>query len=184
MNKSPLALLAPLLVLSVMGFGCNPFANVQDRINQKIGESIAEKIIETGSGGKIDVDAEGGSFSFKDSKTGETVAIGVNAKIPTGFPSDVPRYEGSTVTIASLTQDGKRALLAVTVIGTEPTKISEWYDQQITASGYERISKSSVSETLFNEYKKRNVKMIITVIGQKSDDGKYGTSIQVSREEI
>lgn len=183
MHKSTAAILAPLLALSVMGIGCNPFAKVQDKINQKIGESIAEKILETGSGGKIDVDAEGGSFSFKDSKTGETVALGVNAKIPAGFPTDVPRYDGSTVTIASLAQDGKRAVLAVTVIGVEPTKISEWYDQQLTANGYERTSESSVSETLFNEYRKGNVKMILTVIGQKSDDGKYGASIQISREE-
>ncbi|MCE9585818.1 hypothetical protein K8R04_00680 [Candidatus Uhrbacteria bacterium] len=182
-NKSTAALLAPLLAMSVMGIGCNPFAKVQDKINQKIGESIAEKIIETGSGGKVDVDAESGGLSFKDPKTGESVAFGVNVKIPAGFPTDIPRYEGSEASIASLTKDGKRAVLAVTVRDVESAKLAEWYEARILASGFERTSETPVTETLFSEYRKGNIKMIIVVIGQKTDEGGYAASVQITREE-
>jgi predicted small secreted protein len=183
MNKTSAALFAPLLAVSLMGAGCNPFSGVQDKINQKIGETIAEKIIETGSGGKVDVDADGGSFSFKDPKTGETVALGTNVKIPDGFPTDIPRYNGALPSIASLTKDQKRAVLAVTIFDVEPVVLAEWYEKQILANGYERKTSTPVTESLFNEYRKGNAKMIMTVLGQKDDSGKWGVSVQISREE-
>lgn len=184
MNKSTAALFAPLLALSVMGLGCNPFAGVQEKINQKIGETVAEKIIEAGSGGKLDVDAESGGFSFKDPKTGETVSLGTNVKIPAGFPTDIPVYQGAKPSIASLSSDGKRAVLAVTILGVESKVLAEWYDSRITAGGYTRKTETPITETLFSEYRKDDAKLIIAIIGQKTDDGTWAASVQITREAI
>lgn len=183
MNKTSVAFVSFLCALSVMGLGCNPFAGVQERINQKIGETVAEKIIEAGSGGKIDVDASEGGFSFKDPKTGEAVSLGTNVKIPDGFPSDIPRYEGSLPSIASLSKDGKRAVLAVTVFNVESKTLAEWYDREIVAKGYERKTALPASESLFSEYQKGDVKMIMAIIGQKTDEGGYAASVQITRDE-
>jgi hypothetical protein len=183
MSNKFVVLAAFLCASGVMGVGCNPFASVQERINQKIGETVAEKIIEAGSGGKIDVDAQDGSFSFKDKETGESVSLGMGAKIPAGFPTDIPRYEGATPSVASLSKDGKRAVLAVTVINVEANVLAEWYDREIQAKGYERKTTTAVTESLFNEYQKGDTKMIMAIIGQKTDDGGYAASVQITRDE-
>lgn len=184
MNKSTAVLLAPLLTLSVMGFGCNPFAGVQEKINQKIGETVAEKIIEAGSGGKLDVEAEGGGFSFKDPKTGEVVSLGTNVKIPAGFPTDIPVYQDAKPSIASLSSDKMRAVLAVTVFGVEPKDLIEWYDSRIVDNGYTRKTTAPTAESLFSEYRKDDAKMIVAILGQKTDDGTWAASVQITREVI
>lgn len=183
MNKSSVALFAPLLVLSLMGLGCNPFAGVQEKINQKIGDTVAEKILESGSGGKVDVNSEDGSFSFKDSKTGESVSFGENVKIPDGFPSDVPRYDGSQASVASLAKDGKQATLVVTIKNVELAKLAEWYESQILAKGYEKDTNTVLFDSMFNSYKKGNVTMTVVLLGEKGDDGVFTASVNITREE-
>jgi hypothetical protein len=180
-KQLPLAL--SFVALSVMGIGCNPFAGVQEKINQKIGESVVEKMIKAGSGGKIDVDAEDGGLSFKDPKTGETISLGTNAKIPAGFPTDIPKYEGAQVSIASLTKDGS-AVLAVTIRDVEPKVLAEWYDEQIRANGFERKSETPVAETLFHEYRKSDAKLIMAILGEKAKDGRWAANVQITRSKI
>ena len=166
-----------------MGIGCNPFAGVQEKINQKIGEAIVEKGIEAASGGKLDIDAEGGSFNVTDPKTGESISLGMGAKIPAGFPTDIPRYEGSTASIASLSGDKKRAVLAVTVLGVEPDTLALWYEKEILANGYQKKTETAVTEAFFSEYTKGNAKMIMAILGQKTDKGELAASVQITREE-
>ncbi|MCC7522565.1 hypothetical protein IT407_02070 [Candidatus Uhrbacteria bacterium] len=174
---------AMLASLALMGLGCNPFAGVQEKINQKIGEAIVEKGMEAASGGKLDIDAEGGSFNVTDPKTGETISLGMGAKIPAGFPTDIPRYEGSIASIASLSGDKKRAVLAVTVTGVDSDELAVWYEKAILANGFEKKTDTNVSEAFFSEYAKGNVKMIMAIIGQRTDDGQNAASIQITREE-
>ncbi|MCK9361258.1 hypothetical protein M0Q28_03435 [Patescibacteria group bacterium] len=173
-----------LIALSLLGIGCNPFADAQKKIENKIGQSIGEKILEGASGGKGDFEITDEGITIKDKDTGESVGFGAGVKIPAGFPTDIPRYKDSMVSIVSLSQDGKRAVLAVTVIGDEPSTISEWYDAELKKNGYERKTETNVTESLFGEYRKDGVKLIIAVVGQRSDDGKYGTNIQITREEV
>jgi hypothetical protein len=62
--------------------------------------------------------------------------------------------------------------------------LAEWYEKEILAKGYTRKSSTPVTESLFNEYTKADAKMIMTVLGQKDDSGKWAVSVQISREEI
>jgi len=177
-HTSPL-LVASLVAVSVMGLGCNPFASVQE----KIGVTVAEKILEAGAGGKIDVDVESGGVVFKDPKTGEAISLGTNVKIPSGFPTDIPIYSGAIPSTAVLTQDGKRAALVVTVFDAESSQLTEWYNSQLIANGYERKSETDITKTFFNKYVKGNVKMSVIIAGQKDKSGRQVATIQINREE-
>lgn len=178
-----LLLPASAMALALMGLGCNPFASVQERVEKKIGQSIGEKILEGASGGKGEFEITDEGITVKDRKTGDSVGFGMGAKIPDGFPSDIPRYEGAMVAIVSMSQDKKRAVLSVTITGVEAAKLAEWYDAEITKNGYTRSTETNSAEALFGEYTKGNTKMIMAVIGQRGDDGEYAANVQIQREE-
>lgn len=171
-----------LVALSLLGIGCNPFAGVQKKIEDKVSQSITEKVLEGATGGKGDFQITDEGVTIKDKETGESMGFGAGAKIPSNFPSDVPRYNGSVITIVSLTQDAKTAMLGVTVEGKTITELSEWYDTKITSAGYERTSETNSAELVMNEYKKGNVTMNLVVTGDTTD-GKATTQVQVTRVE-
>lgn len=68
-----------VLITGVTGFailaaGCSSIgANLRQQAMNQIGNKVAEKMLEGASGGKIDVKADGTSFTFKDPKTGAVV---------------------------------------------------------------------------------------------------------------
>lgn len=163
-----------LIALSLLGIGCNPFAGVQQKMEQKIGENIAEGILEKASGGKVDVDTETGGFSIKDKESGETATFGTDA-LPANFPSDLPRYPGGKIVIASATEAGKKATLAQTVEADAATVLA-WYDSTFRAKGYTTESEINGASN-FREYVKGDAKIGIAVLGQPSDEGKAIVSI-------
>ncbi len=171
-----------LVALSLLGIGCNPFAGVQKKIEDKVGQGIGEKILEGASGGKGTFDITDEGITIKDKETGESMGIGAGAKIPAGFPSDIPRFDGSVMTIVSLSQDGKNAMLGVTVEGKALVELSEWYDAKLKASGYERTSELNASELVMNEYKKGKI-TINLVVSSAETDGKTVAQVQITRVE-
>jgi hypothetical protein len=180
MKKS--SLLLPLSAVALFGFGCNPFARVQEKVNERIAEGVVENVLERTTGGKVDVDLANGGIAVKDPKTGEAAAWGANVKIPDGFPTDIPRHEKAEPIIVTLSPDKKRALLSSLVRGIPVSDVAAWYDREITSQGYERTSTANVTESLFHTYEKGSVKMIMTVLGQK-DGEDQAASVQISREE-
>lgn len=181
MNKSLTALFVPLLVLSLMGLGCNPFASVQKKIENKIGQTIGEKILEGASGGKGDVTITDDGVTVKNKETGESMGFGADAKIPDGFPSDIPRYGGSAIALVSLSSDAKSAMLAVTIDGKTLAELSEWYDAKLTTSGYERTTQVNSSELVMNEYKKNKITLSLVVTSGETD-GKLVSQVQITRD--
>lgn len=181
MNKTSAAFLLSLTALSVMGLGCNPFASVQEKINQRIGEKVAEKMIETGAGGKINVDLKDGSFTVEDKETGEKGSFGFNAKIPANFPTDIPRYEGGQVFLATVSQDGKRAHITEYFYNQDGATLKDWYSQAIADQGYELISGTGLKEIGVASYKKDNVEMA-ALVTEQAQDGQKSVMVQITRD--
>lgn len=169
-----------LVALSLLGIGCNPFAGAQKKLEDKIGQSVSEKILEGASGGKGTFDITDEGITIKDKETGESMGFGAGAKIPSGFPSDIPRYDGSVISIVSLSQDAKTAMLGVTVEGKTMVELSEWYDAKLKASGYERTSELNANELVMNEYIKGKV-TINLVVSSGETDGKMVSQVQITR---
>ena len=67
-------------------------------------------------------------------KNGESVSVGNDVKLPSGFPSDVPIYEPSEVKAAVTT---KKDTYAVTLVSSDAsTKVNEYYNQQLPKDGW------------------------------------------------
>ncbi len=179
MNTSHVAIPAMLGALALMGIGCNPFASMQQKIENKIGETVVEKMIEAGSGGKVDVDATGEGVTFRDNKTGEAVTFGTGT-LPAGFPEDLPTYPGGQIILANVAGAGKTATLSQTVEEDVDT-VFAWYDSTLKADGYTTEGSATAGLT-FRKYVKGDTQIVLTVYSQASDDGKTYSSITAAYE--
>ncbi len=175
--------IAALGVLSLCGFGCNPFASFQAKINEKIGQTVTEKALEAASGGKASVDVSNGGITVTDKQTGATAAYGADVKLPSGFPTDIPLYDGAKISVASNSAtDG--AVLAVLIYSSDTDGISAWYDSKFKAEGFTPDSETNASQSIFKVYKKDKVTMNMAMIGPlKGDNNQTVIQVQISRQE-
>lgn len=167
-------LVLPLAAVALTGLGCNPFASVQ----QKIGESVTEKVIEGATGGKVDVNSGDNAVTFRDAKTGDYSAWGENAKIPDDFPSDVPRYPGAKTVTVSLQGNKKEASLAQTT-SDSVSKVVEWFAGQMRNNGFTEASSLDLGTSgKMISYEKGDVKIGATIAG---DEESKETTLIISR---
>lgn len=140
------------------------------RIAEKI---IKDKISEASDGGvtfnndgTVTVkgnDTGSSSGSTGSSGTTTTSSFGSGAKLPDGWPSDIPAYPGGKVKSASTSgSERSQTMSAQQETGDAPDAILKFYADKITAAGYKQSS-TSESKTDFGVTK--------SVSFQK---GKYG----------
>ncbi len=136
------------------------------RIAEKI---IMDKISEASDGG-VTFNNDGtvtvkGNDTGSSGSTGSTTtsSFGSGAKLPDGWPSDIPAYPGGKVKSASTSgSDRSQTMSAQQETGDAPDAILKFYADKITAAGYKQSSNSE-SKTDFGVTK--------SVSFQK---GKYG----------
>ncbi len=78
------------------------------------------------------VDINNGSINAKDDK-GNSISIG-NAKLPDGFPSDVPVYTPSKITGSS--KYGTNKYTVVLTTSDSASKVQDYYKSQLAANGW------------------------------------------------
>lgn len=146
---------AAVSVLTLFGAGCNPFT----RVEQRVGERVAEGLIERGLGGDASVDLGG--------------------KLPDDFPSDVPRHPNAEYVSAVHMKDQKISIANFRTKDT-PEAVTDWFARELAAGGFssdEQIAKLG----LFRVYKKGSVTVTIQVQGPR--DGEDRTTVSVQRTE-
>jgi hypothetical protein len=139
--QKPFYLAGVLVVLSVAGLGCNPFASV----SQKVTDNAVEQAIKARTG--IDVNVNGSGSLSSD------------------FPTDVPRYPGATY-VSSMVQ----AKIAIANFTTkdDAQKVSDYYDAQLKAAGFTGDLTEVMNGTV-KLYHKDNIS--ITVSAFTKEDG-------------
>lgn len=170
-------LVVSLAALSFVGLGCNPMQAVQDKVSQKIGDSVASGILSQASGGKVDVNGDNGSYTFKDNKTGASVAIGENVKIPDNFPKDVPLYPGAKTLTASMGQASKSEASVTLQVTDDPQTVVKWYENQLR--DWKQASTYSMSGSEIRSYEKGTLKLSVTIL-QSGDTATKGSLIELS----
>ncbi len=73
---------------------------------------------------------------------GESASFGDNTKLPSGFPSDVPIYQPSSIKIAVKSNDGYNVTLSTT---DSPDKVKTFYTDQLKAKGWSSEDGQSIS---------------------------------------
>jgi hypothetical protein len=161
MKRVALALLALSLVT-----GCG-------KIREKLAEKAAEKAVETASGGDVKISGGGSSVTVKDKNGGGTATLGTGAKLPDGWPSDVPVYPDATITAAMAAPTGKTVVLET----KDPAaKVADFYKSKL--SSFQKMSDVDMGGTRQLGFRdgKRNIAVLVAPGGS---DGKSTISLSV-----
>ena len=92
-----------VLVLGVVATGC---CKKKQEAEDAAAARIASKAISLASGKDVKVQVDGDTVTFTDEEGGVRIHGGKGAKLPTGFPDDLPIYKKSEILqTASTSQD-------------------------------------------------------------------------------
>lgn len=180
-TKHIIPLVSVAAVIMLFGAGCNPFQAAQDKLEQKVADSVASGVLSKATGGKVDVNTDKGQMNFKDNKTGSSVSIGENMDIPDDFPKDVPIYPGAKAS-SIMTSTSEKTANATLTSGDEATKITKWYEDKFKSEGWTEDNSSTINDVEVRSYTKDLVKVTLSVWPNK-DEGKTGSFITLSRSE-
>lgn len=121
----------------------------------------------------VNINTQTGSVDVKG-KDGESLSIG-NAKVPDGFPSDVPIYKPSDVVLSLKTKEGYNVTLATS---DSAQSVADFYKSQLPSNGWTAEDTSAVFNTnVAQSYSKGNSQLVL-IIGsdQSNKDGKKTTA--------
>ncbi len=186
MTKTTLVpLVAGLSAISLMGFGCNPVASLQQKVEQKVGNAVANGAVGAITGGKVSMDGDNKNFVFKDNKTGSSIAVGEDVTIPADFPKDAPRYPGAKAISVSVRNakpgENEGGVSAVVLKSTDDVaKVTTWYEAQAKSAGWTEDSNTTLGKAEMRQYSKANLKL--TVLISPSDDQGVGSIATVTFE--
>lgn len=124
-----IAVMVSLLLL--VGYGIK---NIMEMASKKIGETMVENMMEKATGGKADVDVEGGNMKIKTDEgtltTGQTM--------PKDWPTDAPVYPKAEVQYsASVSPTGGKTGQALVLMSTDTQQqVSEFYAAELSKQGW------------------------------------------------
>lgn len=158
--KKLLSVGAALLAGSaLLGAGCNPVANIQQRVTEKAIEGAINK--ETGGQAKVDINGDQG-VTYRDAKTGDYTAFGENVKIPDEMPKDFPRYANAKTLAVMVKGDKTEASLSQTT-GDSLEKVVKWFEETVKGQGYTLASTMEAGGTKIVTYEKGKVKVTASI---------------------
>lgn len=121
----------------------------------------------------VNINTQTGSVDVKG-KDGESLSIG-NAKVPEGFPSDVPIYKPSDIVLSLKTKEGYNVTLATT---DSAQSVADFYKTQLPNNGWTAEDTSAVfNANVAQSYSKGNSQLVL-IIGSdpNAKDGKKTTA--------
>jgi len=169
MKTTSATVMLPLALASILGLsGCG-------KIRQLLFEKAAEKAIETGTGGQVDLSSSSGTITITDPNTGAKVQGGNAAKLPDGWPAKVPVYPGSTIQASLGTPSGKTVML---VTKDDVAKVSAFYKSAL--SSMKMQADMDVGTGRVTSYKDGNTTVGVTITGGSTGPGSGGCAINLS----
>lgn len=134
-NKFVIVLVIVVLLLAVVGFAAQKLMQKASvMVGQKVGEKVAEGIIEKATGGNADVDVKNGSLTVKTNEG--TFSTGTS--LPSDWPKDAPVYPGATITYSgsSNPQSGESGFGAMLTTKDSAQKVRDYYAKELVVQGW------------------------------------------------
>lgn len=132
-------------------------------------EELAERAIEEGTGGDVEISEDGVTIIDED---GNELRVGEAAEVPDTWPSDVPVPTG---TVVSATTAGGASTLLVTV-DEEPQPTFTSIDGELTGNGWNQLSTSDLGGEYGAAYEQDGRSVFVTVLS----DGSGGSSVSIA----
>ena len=142
-------------------------------------DNLAESIIESSTGGKVDIDSSDGSYTVK---TGDgSYSASSSNDLPKNFPDGVPLYNDQTITGSSSSSSDTYS--SWTVVATSEDSVSKVGDYLTDKySSWTNEGEYTVNGTTTTSYKKGNMTATITVGEDSSDTSKTSISYLISED--
>ena len=159
-----------VLSLALMGAGCNPFQNAQEKAQEKSAEMLAEKMLESMGGGNLDVDIDGDSANVNiKGENGEEMTVGDEVRLPNDLPSAVKIYPGSVPKAVFKGMGGGPNAVTLTLqTNDKVADVADWYDKEYEGD-FEQNQVISVNGSEMRTYDSGDEQIVITV-GKGDDD--------------
>jgi hypothetical protein len=142
-------------------------------------DKLAESIIESSTGGKVDVNSSDGTYSVKSSDG--SYEISSSEKLPTNFPDSVPLYDGQDITSSSRTSSDSNSSWTVGATTNDSVaKVESFFKDEF--SGWVNEGEFSVNGTTTTSYKKGNFSVVLTVGEDSSDSSMTSITYIVSED--
>lgn len=161
--------------------GCtlNPFAFLQ----QKTGEKMAEKLIESQTGGKVDIDSDKGKVTVK-TKEGEEIVMG-EGQLPANFPKDMPIYPGAKPSGSwiSTTKEGKGVMVGLET-NDGKNKVVSYYRTELPKNGWVIETTTTTDDGAIYIVKKNNRSGWVTITAEKNGKTTIGIVIGDEKQQL
>ena len=165
-DKRLIPLVIALTVIPLIGLGCNP------------GKTAVESAIESQTGGKVNINEQGGTINFQGQK-GETITVGSeesgSVAIPADFPTDMPVYAGAKVLAVYQSKAEGTANLSLTT-SDAADKVTTWYEDQFKS--WKQETTMDLGAGRVRVYSKDSVRIQLTI---SSDQETNKTTVMVTR---
>lgn len=170
-TKLVIIIVIVLVALGVIGF---IFQKATSSVNQKIGEQMAENMIESATGGQANVDIDSDSMTV----TTDEGTFTTGSDLPVDFPSDIPAYPGATAAYSGTSNiNSEGTQFAVVLSSTDPyEKVADYYTTQLPAQGWDIESTQKISGTTILGAVKDNRTLSVAVAS-----GDDATSITIAQ---
>jgi len=145
-NKNIIIIVVVVVVLILVG------NMVRGYFSRKMSESITEKIIEKGTGGKVDIDNSTVKFSDKEG----TFEVGT-AKWPSDLSSEVPKFSAGELVAAARINNGSVNGWSIMIKNVEEDSVTG-YTKQLEGAGWKTTSQVNFAAAIY-QYEKGNLKL-------------------------
>ncbi len=175
-----IAILAMIAPIVFYGAGCNPFQNAQEKVSKK----VAEKMLESISGGDVDVDLkdDGVSISLKDEQGGGEMFFGENVKIPNDLKDVIISYPGAVPKSVIRDMNGSKGAFVSLKTSDKVEKIIAWYEKEYTDKNWVKTQTISMNNTEMRAFEKDGDQLLVTV-GPDEEDKDSAIAISWSAKE-
>ncbi len=152
-------------ILAILTFSVSSCGNNDEKVADKTSEEIAEKIIESATGNKVDVNKNGetGSVTIKGDN-GEEVTISSNGNdIPDDFPSDIYLPEGKISSVGTINSEEGDIITIVLNVKESTDKIAEKILKKMKANGWKSEMNMTTGEGGLQMYSKDDNSLTVTI---------------------
>lgn len=157
---------------ALLGAGCNPIANLEQKAAEKAIEGAINK--ETGGQAKVDLNGDKG-VTYRDAKTGDYTAFGEDLSFPDDFPKDVPRYANAKTLAITIKGNTKDASLTQTT-GDSLEKVVNWFEETLKNQEFTLASTMEAGGTKVVAYEKGSIKVTASMT---ADSEKNQTTLTI-----
>jgi len=153
-----------LIGLSIGGYFLSQY------VFKKAGEGIVEKVIESGTGGKVNIDTKNKDVTIKTNEG--TFKAGENVSWPSDMPTDVPKFTDGKITMATKISTDPKGW-SVLISNVESSNVED-YQAKLKAAGWTNSSEASFGADLIQMQKdNRDLTLVY-------DSSSKGVSLTVS----